>query len=112
MLEHVRDDQHAHASPADEDVVEVRDAAVARRRGDVAELEVPAVLGLGEVAAKGLAGLELDLLGVGFWWWWWWWKKGVREEEKRRTRSRSSTAAEGGGGGNVDLLIVALSSLA
>lgn len=92
-------------------MVEVRDAAVARRRGDVAELEVPAVLGLGEVAAKGLAGLELDLLGVGFWWWWWW-KKGVREEEKRRTRSRSSTAAEGGGGGNVDLLIVALSSLA
>jgi len=100
--EHLRDNQKADAASADENVVEVGDAAVPRGRGHVAELEVPAVFGLGEVSAEGLAGLELDLEEGN------WWRLvvfcvcvcgggGGEGERKRRGGRRTTTNDDNGG---------------
>jgi len=87
VLQHLGDDEKTNAPSADKDMVEVRDSAVAGRRGHVSQLEVPAVLGLGEVAAEGLSGLELDLEmnGVRVFFKRWR-KKGGRGEKERRSR--------------------------
>jgi len=58
--QHVRHDEEAHVRPPDVHLVQVADAAVARRHRDVLQLHVHVVLGLEQLAAVHLARGDLE----------------------------------------------------
>lgn len=64
LPQHVGDDEKANMRTTNIHLVEMADAAVARRHSDILELHVHVVLSLDELAAEHLAGGELERADV------------------------------------------------